>query len=140
MATADDEARARRHDPHTFEVLGRVAALLFDTPGPLAECLSPRLYPTLTGSGYVLSWHGVAPTVDDVADYLSTAAADDEMTTVLRPGDVRFKPGHYCTVAEVRGVQFHLRPDPVIRPDAYAAMGEYWRTGKLPFPAAAARQ
>ncbi|WP_157129027.1 hypothetical protein [Nocardia amamiensis] len=135
MTTAESETRERRHDAHSYEVLGRVMSVLCDNPGPLGECLAFRLWPVLHDGGYVLSWCGVTPTDDEVVEYLVDAAADDDMTTVLRPGDVRLLARrHYSlfTVVEVRGVQFQLRPEPMFQPETYAAMGEYWRTGKMP--------
>ncbi|WP_328410999.1 hypothetical protein [Nocardia sp. NBC_00403] len=135
MTTADSSTRARRReDPHTFEVLGRVMTLLCDNPGPLADCLAPLLWPLLTGGGYALSWCGVTPTESEVAEYLLDAAADDDMTRVLRPGDVRFREGLSCTIVDVRGVQFQLRPAPMVRPETYTALGEYWRIGELALP------
>ncbi|MEU2106417.1 hypothetical protein [Nocardia sp. NPDC019255] len=131
MTTADSEIRAQRHDPHTYEVLGRVLSVLCYTPGPLAECLAFRLWPLMNGGGYVLAWSGVRPTEEEVVSYLGEAAADDEMTTILRPGDVRFRKGPYYTLVEVRGVLFQLRPEPMPQPDSFAAMGEYWRTGEM---------
>lgn len=131
MTTADSEVRSRRHDPRTFEVLGRVMEILCFAPGPLGDCLAFNLWPMLHGGGYVLSWRGVVPTEDEVAAHLAVAAADDEMTTILRPGDVRIGSGHHGRIVEVRGVQFELRPEAMIRPEMYTAMGEYWRTGEL---------
>lgn len=79
----------------------------------------------------MLAWSGVRPTEDEIVQYLGEAAADDEMTRTLSPGDVRFKKGHYCTLVEVRGVEFQLRPEGMPEPETFAAMGEYWRTGEL---------
>ncbi|MFE3195861.1 hypothetical protein ACFXHA_43160 [Nocardia sp. NPDC059240] len=135
MTTADEEFQALGWDPHTFEVLGRVMHVLFNTPGPLSECLGFRLWPTLPGGGYVLCWRGVAPTEEEIVEYLLEAAADDVQTTVLRPGDVRrFRKGPYYTEVDVSGVIFQLRPEPMPQPHTYAAMGEYWRTGALTRP------
>ncbi|MBF6102186.1 hypothetical protein IU510_29655 [Nocardia cyriacigeorgica] len=131
MSTARGEVRARWNDPPSFEVLGRVLTVLCDSPGPLAECLGFRLWPLVAGHGYVLTWCGVAPTEADVVEYLSEAAADDDMTTVLRPGDVRFTTGNGYTLADVRGVRFQLRTEPMVQPETFTAMGKYWRTGEL---------
>jgi hypothetical protein len=129
MTAADRTIRAQRHDPHTYEVLGRVMSVLCSIPGPLSDCLAFRLWPILIGGGYVLAWHGAAPTEAEVVEYLLSAAADDEMTTVLRPGDIRLTRGDDCTSVEVRGVQFQLRPEPMPQSEAFTAIGEYWRTG-----------
>ncbi|MDE1675279.1 hypothetical protein [Nocardia gipuzkoensis] len=136
MTTADSEILARRHDPHSYEVLGRVMSLLCSTPGPLADCLTFHLWPLLHDGGFALSWCGAIPTEDEIVEYLVDAAADDDMTTVLRPGDVRLGQSHYSVyaVVDVRGVRFQLRPEPMFQPDTYAAMGEYWRTGELALP------
>ncbi|WP_039824883.1 hypothetical protein [Nocardia testacea] len=131
MTTAESRPRSRRHDPHTYEVLGRVLHVLCGTQGPLAECLAFRLWPTLTGAGYVLAWSGVRPTEDEIVQYLGEAAANDEVTTTLSPGDVLFKKGHYCTLVKIRGVEFQLRSEGMPEPETFAAMGEYWRTGTL---------
>ena len=135
MTAADTEFQTLRQDPHTFETLGRVLQVLCTTPGPLSECLGFRLWSRFPAGGYVLSWHGVTPTQDEIVEHLMDAAADDEQTTALRPGDIRgVEKGRYYTTVDVRGVQFQLRPEPMLRPDALAAMGEYWRTGELIFP------
>lgn len=131
MTTADSQPSDRWHDPHTYEVLGRVLSVLCDTPGPLAECLAFRLWPLMNDVGYVLAWSGVRPTEEEIVNYLGEAAADDEMTTTLRPGDVRFQKGPYYTLVEIRGVLFQLRPESMPQPETFAAMGEYWRTGEL---------
>lgn len=131
MPTAHDRSRTRHHEPHTYETLGRVMTLLCHTPGPLAEVLALRLWPTLTGDGYVLSWRGVTPSEDEVAEYLLSAADDDEWTQTLGPGDVRVEKACHCTLVAVRGVAFQLRPEPMLQPDVLTAMSRYWRTGEL---------
>ncbi|MGV9839122.1 hypothetical protein ACWDUL_33660 [Nocardia niigatensis] len=133
MTTAENEIPAQSRDPHTFEVLGRVMDVLCSTPGPLSECLTFRLWPALLADGgYVLAWCGVTPTEDEVVEYLIEAAANDEMTTTLRGGDVRqAEKGSFYTTVDVRGVRFQLRSEPMPQPEAYAAMSEYWRTGEL---------
>ncbi|MFI2589842.1 hypothetical protein ACH498_25065 [Rhodococcus erythropolis] len=126
MTTADIEVRALTKDPHTFEVLGRVLTVLADTPGPLAECLAFRLWPMLGGGGYIFSWYGI-PTVDEVVEYLLCAAADDDATDVLRPGDIRRLSREDFTTVDVLGVQFQLRREPMFAHAKYAAMEHYWR-------------
>ncbi|MEU4841718.1 hypothetical protein [Nocardia testacea] len=133
MAIADSEITTQRNDSHAFEVLGRVISLLFDPPGPLAESLAFHMWPLLDGSGFVLTWRGVVPTEIQVIQYLVNASADDEMTTVLRPGDVwfDFAAGDGYTHIGVPGVQFQLRPMPMFRSEVYDAWGKYWRKGEL---------
>jgi hypothetical protein len=132
MTTADSETSTRGDDPHTYEVLGRVASLLLDSPGPLADSLAFHMWPLLDGSGFVLTWRGLVPTEIEVIQYLVNASADDEKTTVLRPGDVQFNfaAGEHYTHVDVQGVQFQLRPTPMFRPDVYDAWGRYWSTGE----------
>ncbi|WP_331757712.1 hypothetical protein [Nocardia sp. NBC_01388] len=127
MTTADSQTLPRLHD---YEVLGRVLSVLCSTPGPLAECLGFRLWPRLhKDGGYVLSWHG-HPSMHEVTDYLCAAAADDEMTADLRPGDIQLHRERTAVI--VRGVQFNLQPEPMPSPESYLALGEFWRTGALP--------
>ncbi|WP_405178940.1 hypothetical protein [Nocardia sp. NBC_01377] len=79
----------------------------------------------LTGDGYVLSWRGVTPTEGEVAEYLISAAADGEWTQTLNPGDVRVEKACHCTLVDVRGVAFQLRPEPMLQPDVLTAMSHY---------------
>lgn len=110
----------------SFEVLGRVVNVLCTTPGPLGECLGFHTWPVMGGNGYVLAWHGPRPSDREVLDYLLDAAADDDMTRTLRPGDVRWRRAGHCLIAEVRGVQFQLRPEPIVRSDTLVALERYW--------------
>lgn len=116
---------------HGYEVLGRVVGVLCSTPGPLTDCLGFRLWPLLVGGGYVLSWKGVAPTAQEVAGYLIDVAADDDMTLDLRPGDVRYVANFSGATVDVLGVEFQLQPEPMVGPDTFERMGEYWRTGRF---------
>ncbi|MFI8977098.1 hypothetical protein ACIGO9_29745 [Nocardia asteroides] len=132
MATGQIEpfVRDRRRDRDSFEVLGRVVSVLCDHPGPLAEGLALRVWPLPADVGFVLSWRGV-PHVDQVLAHLLAMAAD-EASTVLRPGDVEIVAGRGFVTAAVRGIWIQLRPEPMLRPQDYAAMGQYWRTGRYP--------
>ncbi|MFI7531629.1 hypothetical protein [Nocardia salmonicida] len=131
MAIAQSDAWVRRGDAHTYEILGRVVSVLCDN-GPLKECLNFRVWPLFHCGGYVLAWCGVTPTEDDVVEYLVEAAANDDWTRDLRAGDVLIGQWPPYTSIKVRGVMFQLRAEPMVQPETFAAMGEYWRTGELP--------
>lgn len=136
MTPADDSTDSTpRNDPHTFEVLGRVLTELCRPPGPLGDCLAFRLWPMLLGGGYVLSWYGM-PEEDTVISYLLATAADDGITEVLRPGDIRqiTRDRDRYTTIDIRGVKFQLRPEPMFPPEVYAALDAYWRSGDSKLP------
>ena len=139
MTTVDIEER--RNDPHDFEVLGRVVGVLCDVPGPLANALAFRLWPLLPGDGFALSWHGATPTDDKVVSFLLAAASDDDLTEILRVGDVEHIDRSGFTTVTIQGVRFQLRPEPMLDSEDYAVLGEYWRTGTVPVrPSAATSQ
>ncbi|WP_433567356.1 hypothetical protein ACQP1O_20475 [Nocardia sp. CA-151230] len=131
MTTADNQQRPAAYSE---KILGRVLEVLFSTPGPLSRCLGFRTWPDPLSNGYVLAWHGITPTEEEVADYLAQAAADDTLSLALRPGDVRGVrpgPGGYTMEVDVSGVVFQLRAEPTPSPETFAAMGDYWRTETL---------
>lgn len=124
----------RRGDAHTFEVAGRVLSLLLDSIGPFGGSLGFHLWPILIDPGFVLSWRGAVPSEIQVIQYLVNASANDEMTTVLRPGDVTFDfaaDGKHYTHIEVQGVQFQLRPERMFTSEELASWGTFWRSGDM---------
>ena len=133
MTTVKRESGPQQNDSHTFEVLGRVLGLLLDSTGPLGSSLGVHLWPCAVGDGFVLTWRGAVPTEIEVIQHLVNSSANDEMTTVLRPGDVLFDyaADDRYTHVEVRGVRFQLRPEAMFRPEELAAWGEFWRRGDL---------
>lgn len=124
----------RRGEVHTFEVAGRVLSLLLDSNGPFGGSLGFHLWPTPIGPGFVLSWRGAVPSEIQVIQYLVNASADDEVTTVLRPGDVMFDfaadDRHYTQI-DVQGVRFQLRPERMFTSEELASWGTFWRSGDM---------
>jgi hypothetical protein len=124
----------RRGDAHTFEVAGRVLSLLLDSIGPFGGSLGFHLWPAPIDPGFVLSWRGAVPSEIQVIQYLVNASADDEATTVLRPGDVMFDfaadSRHYTRI-DVQGVQFQLRPERMFTSKELASWGTFWRSGDM---------
>ncbi len=105
-----DEEQAHEHD-----ALARVQRCMFDL-GREMRTLDVRgfhFWRRLAG-GYSMEWTG-GPDAADVLAELEEMAADDEWTTVLRPGDITeakqlldWSPGSVSF--RVRGVMFQLRP------------------------------
>ncbi|MFC6010496.1 hypothetical protein [Nocardia lasii] len=126
MTTFEIDIEERRSDPHVFEVLGRVVGVLCDVPGPLANALAFRLWPLLSGNGFALSWHGATPTADNVVSFLLDTASND------RPfGAVELVERTEFITVTIGGVQFQLRPEPMLDADDFAVLTEYWRTGTV---------
>ena len=104
----------QRGTPESYETFGRLMTLIFD--------MSPLRGSTATGisvwerlgGGFAVSWTG-GPHAAEILTALEELAADDDLTTVVSPGDVAdVVLGDGTATLRLRGVVVELRPHDTI--------------------------
>lgn len=106
--------------PRSYETIGRLLTCLLDYTS-LARTTAVRglhVWPTL-GGGCAVEWTG-GPHAAEVLQELEALAADDDVCSVLSPGDITGAQeyGAGAVRLHVRGIPFSLRPVDTVGIDA----------------------
>ena len=100
----------RRGTPASYETFGRLMTLIFDMSPLSGSTASGISVWERLGGGFAVSWNG-GPHAAEVATALEHLAEDDDVTTVVSPGDVTDVVQHDGTATlRLRGVVVELRP------------------------------